>query len=684
MQAASIPPLFASLVFLALGVAVFHNRPRTGASLGYTIFAAATVWWQGCWTILFNTTNPMWAGILVRIGYSGIIFLPVAYYHFTMEYVQPGVHRQTICWNYGIGILFLLSLWTTPFFIKGYYHYSWGFYPKAGILHPIFLAYLSVLAMVGIYLPFKQLIHPGNAPLRKAQLRFVIAANLIYSCAAVDFLVNYGIAFYPFGFGFILLSSGTVAYAIVRYALLDINLAFRQATILFCSAILLSFPFMILIWVTNSRAVVYLVIFTLFLIAPKLNERISGWVTSSIDRLPLFRGRYEEFERLHLHFHNIALTQTVPEWANAIVAVARDLFRAERVMLLLRDEVKKRLLIKAHHGLQGANSIFTFLPLSGALAAHLARTQMAFIRDIHIHDFPENEKAEVSGELEFLKGSVLIPILLSDLLYGVLVLGAKSKGRVYNSLDLASLEALARASEHTLQVILSGLSQEQQTAVWAHDLVKPFTHKGSFSLLEEMHSGSYGIFSDPMKRALELMLGDVVFVRKHLNRLVHPGEPESYDIRSSALTPVFERLRDKYGVQATKQGLNWSVVVPPGDIRVFWDQDMMEHRVLGNLIENAFRHTSKNGNVELGYRLEGNQVVLFVKDSGSGIREEFIEKLFQPRSQIEDGRGGLAGLGLFSAKMVIDAHNGKIWVKSTFGEGSTFSFDLRLASASTT
>ena len=140
-------------------------------------------------------------------------------------------------------------------------------------------------------------------------------------------------------------------------------------------------------------------------------------------------------------------------------------------------------------------------------------------------------------------------------MYGVLILGEKSKGRVYNSLDLTSLEALARASEHALQVILSGLSQEQMTAVWAHDLVKPFTMKGSFFFLEEMLAGSFGTLSDAVKSAILLMLGDVAFVRKHLTRLLHPGQPESYEIQSSALTSVFQRLSQKYGVHAATHGL---------------------------------------------------------------------------------------------------------------------------------
>lgn len=295
MSVASIPPFLTALVYLALAVAVFVRLPRTSTNIGFMMFAAATVWWQGSWAILFNTTNIEWAWVLVRVGYSGIIFLPVAYYHFMVEYVQPGVHGRSIRWNYGVGLFFLLSLWATPFFIRGYYTYSWGFYPKAGCLHLVFLAYLSVLAFIGLYFPFKQLQIPSTPSLRKTQLRWVLIANLIYCGGAVDFLVNYGVPFYPFGFFFVLLSSLT--YAVVRYVVLDLNLAFRQAFILAFSAALLSLPFIGLIWATESRVMVYLIVFGLFLIAPKLTQDVSGLLTGAIDQLPPFRGRYEEFKR---------------------------------------------------------------------------------------------------------------------------------------------------------------------------------------------------------------------------------------------------------------------------------------------------------------------------------------------------------------------------------------------------
>jgi NtrC-family two-component system sensor histidine kinase KinB len=287
------------------------------------------------------------------------------------------------------------------------------------------------------------------------------------------------------------------------------------------------------------------------------------------------------------------------------------------------------------------------------------------------------------SDIKFLNGAVFIPILSGDQLYAILVLGAKPHSRIYNSLDLTSLEALARVAEHTLRVILSGLSQEQRTAVWAHDLVKPFSMKGSFSLLEEMALGTFGVLSGEMSRAIELIRGDVDFVRKNLTRLIHPGQADTYDILPGAIRPVFDRVQEKFKQIASGKGIDWRVDLPPKELRVFWDWAMIEYRVLGNLLENAFRHTPPNGQVELGYKVTDQKVIVWVKDSGGGISTDDIQKLFQLRSQLDSDVGGLAGLGLFSAKMVIQAHKGQIGAESVKGSGATFHFDLPLASVST-
>lgn len=99
-------------------------------------------------------------------------------------------------------------------------------------------------------------------------------------------------------------------------------------------------------------------------------------------------------------------------------------------------------------------------------------------------------------------------------------------------------------------------------------------------------------------------------------------------------------------------------------------------QVLGNLIGNAIKFTPDGGSIVLDARIEEEKVLFSVCDSGSGIPDEKKERIFERFAQIgsKDRRG--LGLGLYISKMLIESHQGKIWVDSDFGEGSTFWFSI--------
>ncbi len=106
------------------------------------------------------------------------------------------------------------------------------------------------------------------------------------------------------------------------------------------------------------------------------------------------------------------------------------------------------------------------------------------------------------------------------------------------------------------------------------------------------------------------------------------------------------------------------------------------HQVLNNLISNAIKFTD-HGGIEISavYNEEDRHVEIHIKDTGVGIEEEDIPKLFKKFQQLGDparrATGG-TGLGLAICKEIIEQHGGKIWVNSHYGQGSIFSFILPL------
>ena len=141
-------------------------------------------------------------------------------------------------------------------------------------------------------------------------------------------------------------------------------------------------------------------------------------------------------------------------------------------------------------------------------------------------------------------------------------------------------------------------------------------------------------------------------------------------------TASVERLR----LFAERQGVVLRVDafarVPP----VRGDEERLG-QVLVNLLHNAVKFSPDGGEVAVRVRSDGEQVVVSVEDHGIGIPRSAQARIFERFYKVDRARvrGGGTGLGLSIARHVVEGHNGRIWVESEEGAGSTFSFALPVA-----
>ncbi|MEK9144658.1 MAG: ATP-binding protein [Elusimicrobiota bacterium] len=105
-------------------------------------------------------------------------------------------------------------------------------------------------------------------------------------------------------------------------------------------------------------------------------------------------------------------------------------------------------------------------------------------------------------------------------------------------------------------------------------------------------------------------------------------------------------------------------------------------QVLGNLLENALRHTPKGGGVTVLVERQDREVRFAVRDTGDGIAPEELRKIFESfyQSNAPGGQHGRLGLGLSIAKEIVSSHGGRLWVESQgLGKGATFYFTIPAA-----
>jgi len=100
--------------------------------------------------------------------------------------------------------------------------------------------------------------------------------------------------------------------------------------------------------------------------------------------------------------------------------------------------------------------------------------------------------------------------------------------------------------------------------------------------------------------------------------------------------------------------------------------------VITNLVGNALRYTPDGGKIMLEIRREGNVARTIVSDTGPGIAADILPRIFEPFAQFPDDAAhvGSAGLGLYIAKEIVEAHSGRIFARSELGAGTIFTVDI--------
>ena len=288
---------------------------------------------------------------------------------------------------------------------------------------------------------------------------------------------------------------------------------------------------------------------------------------------------------------------------------------------------------------------------------------------------------------------MIVPLRARGHTLGAVTFVASGSGRRYGPDDLALAEDLClRASLAIDNARLVGESRraararEDLLAVVSHDLKNPLgvVQLGAALLLRGAGSRPGGESvakqatriqdaTDRMSRLISDLLG--------WGRLEAGGLPLDWGEHSVAalLTEALESIRPL----AEAKGLQLRVELPAEDVRARCDRTRVL-QVLGNLLGNGVKFTTTGGELAVGGRAGGGEVVLHVRDTGAGIAPEALPHIFDRYWQARDAASRGTGLGLAIAKGLVEAHGGVIRAQSTPGEGSTFSFTLPAASAAVT
>jgi len=689
----SIPTLATALLSFGLGVFILGRNSKSKLNWTFASWCFLTCYWQSCWTVLFNLKDPQYAELLARLGYSGIIFIPIVFFHFVVEFIKGAQQRFLSYLFYSLGGMFLLSTWLTDFFVAGIYQYSWGYYPRGGPLHLFYLLFLVVMLSSGLKLLWRFKSQSTDQPTRLNQTKYVMASTLIYSVAGIDFLANYGLPYYPLGLVFTNVHACIIAYAIIQYRLLDVSVVIKRSLIYALVLIALLVPCYIIVIggqlysfgsISYSFSSVTLVLLLgVGFLFPKFRFKTED----ALERA-LFRRRIDYRDTLLRSSRDMVSIVDVQALSDKLVHTIGDALGIEKVSLLLNNDSTHAYELEASVGLDFDQPRAVFLASESPLIQVIQSRREPIVKE-ELEWIPLGPSTPQTIEtMTTLGAEISLPIISKGKLIGILNLSHKDDKTIYSNEDLELLTTLANQAAIAIENarLYENLKQSQDTlrradrlsslglltAGLAHEIRNPLVAIRTFTQLlperyddAEFREGFQGLALKEVDRICGLINDLLSFARPSKPNV----SPENVNDAVDNIARILETQAKEKGVAITRE---FGDDLP----KVWIDREQMK-QVFMNLILNAIQAMHEGGSISIATRSvsrhgaepSGEFVQIEVRDTGIGISEADLQHIFDPFFTSKDEG---SGLGLAVSHQIVQEHGGFVTVESTVGKGTAF------------
>lgn len=295
------------------------------------------------------------------------------------------------------------------------------------------------------------------------------------------------------------------------------------------------------------------------------------------------------------------------------------------------------------------------------------------------------------------KSLMVVPIIFRDEVIGTMLLRASKErgGFSKREADLSRMIANSAANAIKNAFLYEGLEEKKQEiekaneklkeldslksnflAMAAHELRSPLGVINGY--LEMILEGVAGPLSPKAKTFLSMALESGTALTRTVEEILDISTIESgklsLNLKQWDIVKRIDRVLKFMGKAIEEKGIKLSVPSEQKGIKAVFDGEKIE-QVLINLLSNSVKFTPANGEITMDIEEGDSDVVVTVTDTGCGIPEDDLDKVFDEFYTGQSREKG-TGLGLSICKRLVEMHGGRIWVESKEGEGSSFHFTL--------
>ncbi len=633
--------------------------------------------------------------LVSKIFRVGAALMPAAAIQFVFSLRKRSSHlwRLILVGNYAVASGLTVANFF-DLFVARLHRFEWGYYSVPGPAYDVFTAYLLFNVLIALGVLAFDYRSVDDARIRN-QLRFwLLGAAIAIPLGCTNLLPAYGVQFYPLGNFGNTAWAAVVAYALVRHRLMDIDLLVIKGASFALSCLFLLFPvFVLLLWSQRLLLGTIDLDFSLLIACALLLVAIA-------------------FPQTHYRLEPGLYASIFPEkreYRRALVSFTDSIRR-----ILVQDTLIRELASNLHRNFRLSSVVVVLVdPASGDLNAAYTLGKEAESLDVlreprllemlrhaegplltsELREFTHPRSYLEIGN-EFVRNSweVCVPLRVGNRLFGFIALGRRSGLVAFSALDLEILDALGAETSISLENsrLYSELKQSQDiirradrssamgtlAAGIAHEIRNPLVSIQTFFQLapDRLHDEEFST------TFLETAAGEVRRISNLINELLAFARSPTTEFGPTDLGEVVRGAFVLLSAEARKHQLSLSSHLQSDVPAVLGNFEQLR-QVLINLLFNAIQASSPGGSIIVSVRQSKYDGIGFgqleVRDTGSGISTENVERLFDP---FFTTKAAGTGLGLAIVQRIVEEHGGRISVTSTVGAGTCFVIDIPLNS----
>jgi len=706
----SLLPLVAFFLNVSLAGLSLLRNPGSRLNRIFAYFASGMALWNFGVFLLRTSPDEATAYFVEVVIHVGVIALPPFYYHFVLIFLDSTTrHRPSLFLAYLLALVYeLINLSGSPLFMSGVKATHWGWAPATGALYVPYLLVFNGFMIYGVMLLVRA--HRGiDSSFRRNRGTLIMLGTLVSLAGGwVDFdrfIVSRWVPaadyVYPVGIPANMIFALMLGTSIVRYRLFAVAVAVKKAAVYAVVGTVITIGLGLITKAVEDyfnlkeASAVWLIVPVGAVITVLLSPLGRGF-DDRIQRLMFSkrRGCYETLLHLSKRMSSILnFNELVDTLLHGLVGGVP----ATHATLMIHDPVAGAFVSYREDTTVDEGSALESLRLDSPVVQWLSTNEGLLVKEeVKLNPRIGRYFELAEGELEAINAALIVALKVENKLNGILLLGEKLSGEIYDSQELDMLSLLATQAAISLENarLYEGLAtsnarlmeasrlKSQFLANMSHELRTPLNSIIGFSKvllnrldgdLTERQDAYVRSVHNSSRHLLELINSILDFSRVEAGKFeMRLEKVDLHDVVEECIESSMPLVRDK----RVKLDKNIPVELPA----VTADRVRIKQVIL-NLLSNAIKFTH-SGHVLVQVRPGADAVHISVSDTGIGISPGDLQRLFEPFQRLDNPLAQQAdgtGLGLAISKKFVELHRGRIWAESHESQGSTFHFTLPLS-----